>query len=138
MVGWRSGVHCPRRGSVGVKGHGNHGQGLKRYPCKDCGRTLNDKTETPFQYSRPSLRERFTLILSLLPQSSFLSPGWLLGRSHTTVLKALRRLRMGGELRPVRDEWGCRVRRGLRDRGFQGGTTAGASDGLTVSLGVGA
>ncbi|RLI13963.1 MAG: hypothetical protein DRO43_05200 [Candidatus Hecatellales archaeon] len=49
MVRWRSGVYCPRCGSIRVKGHGNYGLGLKRYMRKDCGRTFN-KTGTVFHY----------------------------------------------------------------------------------------
>ena len=65
MVRWRSGVYCPKCGSRRVKGHGNYG-GLKRYMCKDCGRTFNDKTGTIFHYSRLSLREWFVLMLLFL------------------------------------------------------------------------
>ncbi|MEM3587884.1 MAG: transposase [Candidatus Jordarchaeaceae archaeon] len=51
-IRWRDGIRCPRCGSTRLKGHGNYGEGLKRYRCKTCGRTFNDKTGTPFHYSR--------------------------------------------------------------------------------------
>ncbi|MHA1605303.1 MAG: transposase, partial [Candidatus Freyarchaeota archaeon] len=142
MVRWRSGVHCPRCGSVRVRGHGNCGRGLRRYLCKDCGGTFNDKTGTLFQYSRLSLRKWFTLIpLFLALHGSVLSLSRLLGRSYTTVFKALRRLalRIGGELQPVGMSGGVE-----RDEVYatpqvsREGTTAGAPDGSVVSLGVGA
>jgi transposase-like protein len=104
-IRWRNGPYCPRCGSRRLKGHGNYGQGLKRYLCKSCGRTFNDKTGTPFHHSRLSLKEWFTLILLFLAlHNSALSLSWLLGRSYMTVFRALRRLtlRIGGELQPVR------------------------------------
>ena len=52
---WRSVVYCPRYGSVRVRGHMNHGYGLKRYMYKDCGRTFNDKIERIFHYFRLKL-----------------------------------------------------------------------------------
>nr|MDO8082751.1 transposase [Candidatus Freyarchaeota archaeon] len=58
----KNGIHCPRCGSRRLKGHGNYGQRLKRYKCKTCERTFNDKTGTIIQHSRLSLREWFILI----------------------------------------------------------------------------
>ena len=93
IVRWRGGVYCPRCGSRGVKGHGKYRDGLKRYFCKSCGRTFNDKTGTVFHYSRLSFREWFMLILLFLGlHNSCLGLSWLLGRSPMTVFKALRRL----------------------------------------------
>lgn len=104
-IRWRDGTRCPRCGSTRLKGHGNYGEGLKRYRCKTCGRTFNDKTGTPFHYSRLSLREWFTLILLFLAlHNSTLSLSWLLGRSYMTTFKALKKLVLciGVELQPVK------------------------------------
>jgi len=91
---------------------------------------------------RLSLRGWFTLIfLFLALHGSVLSLSWLLGRSYTTVFEALRRLvlRMGGELQPVRMSGGVECDEVYATpRVSREGTTAGAPDGLVVSLGVGA
>ncbi|MGC9069592.1 MAG: transposase [Thermoprotei archaeon] len=44
-IRWQNGIHCPRCGSRIIKGHGDYGYGLKRYMCKTCKRTFNDKTK---------------------------------------------------------------------------------------------
>ncbi|MBS7269808.1 MAG: IS1 family transposase [Candidatus Freyarchaeota archaeon] len=44
---WRDDTHCPRCGSKGLKEYGNYGQGLKRYRCKTCGRTLKQQDRNP-------------------------------------------------------------------------------------------
>jgi len=62
-VRWRDGVYCSKCGSCRVMGHGNYGQGLRRYLCKACGRTFNDKTGTLFHYSRLSLRGWLIIML---------------------------------------------------------------------------
>jgi transposase len=93
MVRWRNGVRCPRCGSGRVKGHGNYGRGLKRYMCRACGRTFNDKTGTIFHYSRLSLREWFMLMLLFLGlHNSGLGLSWLLDRRYMPVFRALKRL----------------------------------------------
>jgi len=105
MVRWGDGVFCPRCGSCMVKGHGNYRQGLKRYKCRACGRTFNDKTGTIFHYSRLSLREWLTLIiLFLCLHNSCLSLSWLFGRSYMPIFKALKRLMLSlrGEKQPVK------------------------------------
>jgi hypothetical protein len=64
-------------------GHGSYRRGLKRYKCKACGRTFNDKTGMIFHYSRLSLREWFTLIiLFFCLHNSCLGLSWLLDRSY--------------------------------------------------------
>jgi transposase-like protein len=76
-----------------VKGHGPYRHGLKRYKCKACKRTFNDKTGTIFHYSRLSLKEWFMLIsLYLGLHNSCLSLSWLLERSYMTIFKALKKL----------------------------------------------
>jgi len=103
-VRWVNDVYCPRCGSRRVKGHGNYMCGLKRYYCKACRRTFNDKTGTIFHYSRLSLREWFTLILLFLGlHNSCLGLSWLLDRSPMTVFKALKKLML-----KLRDR-ACRV-----------------------------
>jgi len=93
MVRWGDGVFCPRCGSWMVKGHGNYRQGLKRYKCKACKRTFNDKTGTILHYSRLSLREWLTIIiLFLCLHNSCLSLSWLLDRSYMPIFKALKKL----------------------------------------------
>jgi len=90
-VRWVGGVFCPRCGSGRVKGHSC---GLKRYFCKACDRTFNDRTGTLFHYSRFSLREWFMIVLLFLGlHNSCNGLGWLLCRSVMTVFKALKRLR---------------------------------------------
>jgi transposase-like protein len=104
-IRWRTGIHCLRCGSRRLKGHGNYGQGPKRYLCKACGRTFNDKTGILFQHSRLSLREWFMLIfLFLALHNSALSLSWFLGRSYMTIFRALRKLilRIGEGLQPVK------------------------------------
>lgn len=46
-----SGAACPRCGSVDVQRWGRR-NGRQRYRCKDCVRTFNDLTGTPFAHSR--------------------------------------------------------------------------------------
>ena len=89
------------------EGHGNYGQGLKRYRCKACGKTFNDKTGTILHYSRLSLREWFILIL-LFPglHNSGLSLSWLLGKSYMTAFKALKKLMIKLRSRMRRTEMG--------------------------------
>ncbi|MEM3650428.1 MAG: transposase [Candidatus Jordarchaeaceae archaeon] len=63
-IRWRDGTRCPRCGSTRLKGHGNYGEGLKRYRCKTCGRTLKRQDRNPIPlFSAKALREWFTLIL---------------------------------------------------------------------------
>ena len=67
--------------------------GLKRYFCKSCRRTFNDKTGTIFHYSRLSLRGWFMLMLLFLGLHNLgLGLRWLLDRSPMTVFRALRKL----------------------------------------------
>ncbi len=40
------GVFCPRCKNNPVIKHGRYRKRLRRHPCKDCGRTFNDKTDT--------------------------------------------------------------------------------------------
>jgi transposase len=92
-IRWENGIYCPRCGSRTVKSHGNYKQGLKRYKCKTCGRTFNDKTGTIFHYSRLSLREWITLIILFLGMHNpCLSLSWLLERNYMPIFKALKKL----------------------------------------------
>jgi transposase-like protein len=92
-IRWENGIYCPRCGSRTVKSHGNYKQGLKRYKCKACGRTFNDKTGTIFHYSRLSLREWITLIILFLGMHNpCLSLSRLLERSYMPIFKALKKL----------------------------------------------
>jgi len=92
-IRWSSGVYCPRCNSRNIKSHEKYKHGLKRYFCKSCKRTFNDKTGTIFHYSRLSLREWFILILLFLGlHNSSLGLSWLLDRSPITIFKALKKL----------------------------------------------
>ncbi|MFH7859571.1 MAG: transposase [Candidatus Aenigmatarchaeota archaeon] len=92
-IRWVNSIHCPRCGSIKVKGHGNYKRFLKRYFCKACKRTFNDKTGTIFHYSRLSFREWFTIMLLFLGlHNSCYGLSWLLGRSKMTIFKALKKL----------------------------------------------
>jgi len=109
-VRWGDGVYCPRCGSFRVKGHGFYKYGLKRYFCKACGRTFNDKTGTLFHYSRLSFREWFILILLFLGlYNSCLSLSWLLDRSPMTVFRALKKLMLGLRDKACKVEFGGAV-----------------------------
>ena len=90
-VRWPEGVYCPHCHSRDLKGHGNYAQGFKRYLCKACGRTFNDRTETFIHYSRISLREWIMLIALFMGlHNSILGLSWLLERSYMPVFKDLK------------------------------------------------
>ena len=44
------GVFCPHYKNNPVIKHGRCRKHLQRHPCKDCGRTFNDKTDTILHY----------------------------------------------------------------------------------------
>jgi transposase-like protein len=58
-VRWPSGVRCIYCGSLSVIGWGWYRGVYRRYRCKACLRTFNDKGGTDLEYSRIPLNERF-------------------------------------------------------------------------------
>ena len=49
-IRWVHGVFCPHCKNTPVMKHGRYRKHLRRYLCKDCGRTFNDKTDTILHY----------------------------------------------------------------------------------------
>ena len=56
QVRWRDGLQCPRCRSSSVIKYGSY-RAFQRYLCKDCDRTLNDKTRTIFAHAKIALNE---------------------------------------------------------------------------------
>ena len=56
QVRWRDGLQCPRCRSSSVIKYGSY-RAFQRCLCKDCDRTLNDKTRTIFAHAKIALNE---------------------------------------------------------------------------------
>ena len=65
QVRWRDGRQCPRCRSESVIKYGSY-RAFRRYRCKDCDRTSNDKTGTIFAHAKIALTEWFFAIYGFL------------------------------------------------------------------------
>lgn len=91
-IRWPNGIYCPICGSRNIKGHGKYMDFLKRYLCKDCKSTFNDKTGTIFEHSKLKLKEWFCIAwLYFCLELPCLKVSKETKRSYSTVLKAVRK-----------------------------------------------
>ena len=94
QIRWAEGTRCPRCGSREVICWCNYRE-YKRYMCKGCRRTFNDRTGTLFHYSRMSLRAWFFLILQFVVlHSSVNTLAKLYDVSYETCFSAFKRTQL--------------------------------------------
>ncbi|MDT7877430.1 MAG: IS1595 family transposase [Candidatus Caldarchaeales archaeon] len=104
-VRWSGGVRCVYCGSLSVIGWGWYRGVYRRYRCKACLRTFNDKSGTDFEYSRIPLNERlFIAYLSGCLNVPLLRASIDVGRSYGSVYRSFRRIMYAVE-RYVRRYW---------------------------------
>jgi transposase-like protein len=92
-VRWSNGVRCIYCGSLYVICWGWYRGVYRRYRCKSCLRTFNDKSGTDFEYSRIPLNERlFIMYLSGCLNVPLLRASIDVGRSYGSVYRSFRRI----------------------------------------------
>jgi transposase-like protein len=124
-VRWSGGVRCVYCGSLYVICWGWYRGVYRRYRCKRCLRTFNDKSGTDFKYSRIPLNER--LFIAYL-SGCLMRASIDVGRSYGSVYRSFRRMMYSVE-RYVRRYWRVSgvvkvdevyVNAGLKGRGNRG------------------
>jgi transposase-like protein len=88
---WSNGVRCVYCGSLYVIRWGWYRHVYRRYRCKSCLRTFNDKSGTDFEYSRIPLNETlFITYLSGCLNVPLLRASIDVGRSYGSVYRSFR------------------------------------------------
>jgi transposase-like protein len=104
-VRWSNGVRCVYCGSLSVICWGWYRGVYRRYRCKSCLRTFNDKSGTDFEYSRIPLNEGlFIMYLSGCLNVPLLRASIDVGRNYGSVYRSFRRI-MYSVGRYVRRYW---------------------------------
>jgi len=92
-VRWPNGVRCVYCGSLSIIGWGWYRRVYRRYRCKACLRTFNDKSGTGFEYSRIPLNERlFITYLSGCLNVPLLRASIDVERGYGSVYRSFRRI----------------------------------------------
>jgi transposase-like protein len=91
QVRWHDGVYCPRCRAESVIRYGSY-RVFQRYRCKNCDRTFNDQTGTPFEHSSVALRKWFLAIYVFVRlNTSIRQLDVELGVSYKTVYRRVQR-----------------------------------------------
>jgi transposase-like protein len=92
-VRWPNGVRCIYCGSLSIIGWGWYRHVYRRYRCKSCLKTFNDKSGTEFEYSRIPLNEYlFIIYLSGCHNIPFSRASIDVERSYGSVYRSSRRI----------------------------------------------
>jgi transposase-like protein len=92
-VRWSNGVRCIYCGSLSIIGWGWYRDVYRRYRCKSCLKTFNDKSGTEFEYSRIPLNEYlFIIYLSGCHNIPFSRASIDVERSYGSVYRSFKRI----------------------------------------------